>query len=58
MTTTTKAGIARRVLAIDLGKYKSVACDYPATTGSMHFGPWLRGLFTNVEMRYAVNSDP
>jgi len=50
MTTTTSAATVRRILAISLGKYKSVECDYPAATGSMHCGPWFLGLLTSVEM--------
>ena len=58
MTTTTKAATARRVLAIDLRKYKTVACHYPAATSSMHCGPWLRGLLAQAEMAYAAKSSP
>src|SRR5262245_15772432 len=37
MTTVTKAKIDKRILAIDLGKYKSVACDYEANSGEVAF---------------------
>ena len=35
--TTTVAAIATTILAIDLGKYKSVACEYVAATGEVVF---------------------
>src|SRR4051812_45235650 len=37
MTIPTKAATAERILAIDLGKYKSVASDYRAATGEIAF---------------------
>jgi len=38
MTTATRiAATAERILALDLGKYKSVACDYHARTGEVAF---------------------
>jgi hypothetical protein len=37
MTTTNKAGIVQLILAIDLGKYNSMACDYRAATGQAAF---------------------
>jgi transposase len=37
MTTTIKTATAERILAIDLGKYKSVACDYQARSGEVAF---------------------
>ena len=37
MTTTTKAATAERILAIDLGKYKSVACWYDPAGGEVRF---------------------
>lgn len=37
MTTTTRAATAERIVAIDLGKYKSVVCDYQADSGEVRF---------------------
>src|SRR3954463_11538217 len=37
MTATTLAATAGRILAIDLGKYKSVACDYDPATAEVTF---------------------
>jgi transposase len=37
MTSTTRVMIAERILAIDLGKYKSVACDYHNSNGEVTF---------------------
>jgi transposase len=37
MTTTTQRAIAERILAIDLGKYKSVACLYHSTSGEVQW---------------------
>src|SRR5205085_2078366 len=37
MTATTLAATAGRILAIDLGKYKSVACDYDPATAEVAF---------------------
>jgi transposase len=37
MTATTFAATAGRILAIDLGKYKSVACDYDPATAEVAF---------------------
>jgi len=37
MTTATTVPTAQRILAIDLGKYKSVACNYHADTGEVAF---------------------
>ena len=36
-TTTTKATAARAILALDLGKYKTVACAYPPGTTAARF---------------------
>ena len=37
MTTTMLTAPVERILAIDLGKYKSVACDYHAASGEVAF---------------------
>jgi transposase len=37
MTTATAVPTAERIFAIDLGKYKSVACDYHAASGEVKF---------------------
>jgi len=37
MMSTTKAAITERILAIDLGKYKSVACLYHSCSGEVQF---------------------
>ena len=37
MTTTAKTTAADTILAIDLGKYKSVACVHAEASGTFHF---------------------
>lgn len=37
MATATKVATAERILAVDLGKYKSVACLYQASSGEVEF---------------------
>ena len=41
-----------RILALDLGKYKTVACEYEAETGSQgKYWLWLKSRFgTVIEM--------
>ncbi|HZY87939.1 MAG TPA: hypothetical protein VFE78_24100 [Gemmataceae bacterium] len=54
MTTTTPATAARPILAIDLGKYKSVACLYAGDPAAATFVSFptdrdrLQKLFTSI----------
>jgi hypothetical protein len=53
MAIATKVSTAERILAIDVGKYKSVACLYQASSGELQFGSFdtTRDELTN---RFAV----
>jgi transposase len=52
MTSTTKAATAERILAIDLGKYKSVLCEYRTGNGEVSFTTIDT---TYVELRKQLN---
>jgi hypothetical protein len=39
-----------RILALDLGKYKTVACDYEAESGRHRFTTVLTGTFRAAEV--------
>ena len=52
---TTKGDSVMRILALDLGKYKSVACEYEAESGQHSFAALILNTFAAQAFGHDVN---